>query len=154
MATDEERLLKETLDLAEMLASAESIAGKALDQVATLRQHHRARLAEWQKARGLTESSPDPDLAADRVPPSLIDSDGDGNTAADAAAERHDVVASALKRAEANRDTRIDAGERPGRGTRLSTDSIPGETIETREDGAERPPADEGRLESDGATDD
>lgn len=108
MATDEERLLNETLDLADMLASAEQVAGKALEQVAKLRKHHRARLAEWQKARGL-EISPPPDF----VPPSLIDHDGDGNTAADAVTERHGTVASVLKKAETNRDTRVEVGTPP-----------------------------------------
>ena len=130
MATDEKRLLNETIALAEMLATAESMAGKALEQVATLRRHHRARLVEWQKARGPASILPAPDSVTNRVPPSLID-DGDGNTAADAATERHGVVASALRTAEANRDTpRVEGvplesteingvDQRPGRGARI-----------------------------------
>lgn len=40
-----------------------------------------------------------------RVPPALIDSDDDGDTATDSATERHGFVASVLKTAEANRSS-------------------------------------------------
>lgn len=107
------KLLEELLDVGEVLALAEETAAKALEQVAILRRHYHARLDGWQEALKL-------EVTPERVPPSLTDHDGDGNTAADAAAERHGVVASALRRAEENRDVCLDIGKRIGEGAELS----------------------------------
>lgn len=143
--SDEERLLKEVLDLAEMLASAEAVAGKALEQLSTVRRHHRARVAEYKKACVLSDPTGDLGSPAGKLEAAIGLGVDDADDTPDAATEKHDAVAEVLARAEANRENRVKIpplqGDRPGRGARLSGGAAD-DTIEPREDGAKRPPTD------------
>ena len=123
-----DKLLKELRDLSEMLLAAEASAGKALEQVSILRRHHRAKLEEWRKACRIGEHA----LATDdKVEVGEVTPDPDELLAG---------VSGAIKRAEEASEVRLDAGP--------STDPSSSDTIETREDGATRPPSDPDRNES------
>ncbi len=112
---EQDKLLKELLELSDMLQTAETAAGKALEHMATLRKYHRAKLVEWRKASKAVEPVVHVGVDKPDIPVLL------------------DAVSDAIKRSEGAEEVRV---ELP------STGGVLDGTMGAGEDGATRSPSD------------